>query len=72
MSKKIKTQAEEMSEDCQEMIRRLLYRYSFLRPGHPRFDVWDSADAREVVADLIIMLHASDALQVAEKDEFGE
>jgi hypothetical protein len=56
-----------LSEECVEVIKKLLHKHKFLQPNNPNFDHWDARDAKELTADLIELLQYSEMIE----DQFG-
>lgn len=62
-----------IQKECEEILRSLIAKHGFLQPDNPMFDVWNSSDAKEVVADLIEAIQGSYEIENAhKKDDWGK
>ena len=55
----------QLGDDCADILGQLMVKYPFLSPEHPSFGILDGEDAIEVVADILILMQKSNAIDKA-------
>lgn len=58
----------QLDRECSEILRELIVKHGFLQPASREFDVWNSDDASEVVADLIEAIKYSEIIETAHNE----
>ena len=59
------TLSQELKNECEDILRKLITQYEFLNIGSDNFDKWDTNDAENLIADLIQLIQKSDAIDHA-------